>query len=93
MKRLTLTLALSLLCGCAAVSVKQTDLSDETTQTRTITTTVKARTLFAGAQTLDKLNAYQTDSRQGVGVGAIGQLQSTNNALDNLVRLIELLRR
>lgn len=88
MSKLTLPLLL-LLCGCTTLHITQTDVSNETEKTRTIETKVSGTTLFTGAQALSKLNALQTDQRQGVGVGALNQLQPTNDTLSLLIRLVE----
>lgn len=65
--------AILLLAGCARFKTVQTDVSDENTKIRTITTRASAITFLAGKSSLASWKATQTDKTQGASVGGLEQ--------------------
>jgi len=90
MKRL-LALCLLILTGCTSITVTQ---KDESPGERTITTKFTGTAWFSSNAQLSKFKALNTDKTQSVGADAINQQGATNTvaALENIVRILELLR-
>jgi hypothetical protein len=73
-----------LLCSCATYTTKQTDeskLDKQGFETRTITTTVKARTFFEARSTLANSATIQTDKSQSAKLGSLSQDATATNAV------------
>jgi len=87
--------AMGVMASCATFNATQTDESDESSGTRKITTTIKARTLFDSKTELAKLKATQTEKTQSLGIGALSAESHGTNvvpALDKVVNILQLLR-
>lgn len=84
-----LLIPLLLIAGCARFSTTQTDVSyEEGNKVRTITTRVKASTLFDAKSKLTSFKASQTDKTQSAAVGGL----STESSGTNAIKALELIR-
>lgn len=87
--------ALILNVGCAHYETIQTDKSikDEYgIETRTITTEVKASTLFDSNSKLANFKANQTDKTQSTSVGSLDQTTTSTNGVAALKEVKEILQ-
>ena len=89
MKRIITLVACVALCGCALFKTKQTEVRNE--QTTTITTEVKAYTLFSSKSELAKFKATQNNSVQSAEVGSLTQ-QGGTNAVAVLEKIAEIVK-
>jgi len=77
--------------SCTTFHVKQTDESPES---RKISSDIHATAWFSSAQNLSKIKALQTDKTQSFGADGLGQQGATNavEALNAIARILEALR-
>ena len=87
MKRYSILLIL-VCSGCARFSTHQTDISDETTGKREITTKASASTFFSAKSSLAQWKATQTDKSQGATVGGLDQSGGQTNQVSDIVRAV-----
>jgi len=84
MKKLSLSLSLLLLCGCAHFStVQERTLIDGTKET----TNVRIFTFFDANNQVGKLRTTMTEKSQGIGVGNISENSTSTNVVE-ILRLV-----
>ena len=74
--------------GCARFSTKQTDVRNG--ETTTITTKAQAWTLFQAKSELANWKAQQSEGEQGAEVGSLNQEASSEQALEALKAIKEI---
>lgn len=84
MKLIVLATALALASGCTTFHVRQTD---ETPDSRKITTDLRATSIFNSSQSIARLKALQTDKTQSFGSDSMGQTANSSNAVKFIDKL------